>query len=736
MQMKSGLILQVAVPAPVAGTFDYLLPDKVPEQLAKPGARVRVSFGRQITIGVISATTSSSDFPRNRLKPILELIDDEAIIPDDLLSLLQWAASYYQHPVGEVFNTALPALLRQGQAAIPKSSALWKTICCDDNDVAHALSRAPKQAQIFNLINESETGLDAEQLNQLTSNWRGAVSALIEKKLLEEKTLPLLPEHDLPPVEGPTLNDEQAAVIDSIKKELGSHHVHLLHGITGSGKTEVYLQLSQAVLDQDKQVLVLVPEISLTPQLTRRFEQRLGLSVATLHSGLNNQQRLNAWHCARTGMARLVIGTRSSIFTPMPQLGLIIIDEEHDGSYKQQDGFRYNARDLALVKAHKLDIPVVLGSATPSLESLHNARRQRYRLHKLNERANNSKPGRIELIDMCSQPLIEGISAKLLDKVKQHLDQNSQVLLFINRRGFSPLLMCHDCGWTTHCIRCDAHMTFHRYQSLIRCHHCGAESPAPKTCNECDSTELLAIGLGTERIEDVLKEKFPDTGVNRIDRDTTRNKGVLQEKLDQVHSGETGILIGTQMLAKGHDFPNVTLVAVLDTDQALYSADFRAAEHLAQLIIQVAGRAGRAEKAGEVVIQTHHPDHPLLQTLIHQGYEDFAEAAIEERRDANFPPHSHLVLLRCEAIKTEQGNQFMADAKQSLDHLSSKIEYFGPLPAPMEKRAGRFRSQIILQSTDRKTLHQTLQQWLPHLRQFKSARKIRWSIDVDPYDTY
>lgn len=586
--MKSGLILQVAVPAPVAGTFDYLLPQNVADSAAKPGSRVRISFGRQTSIGVISAITSTSNLPHNKLKPILELIDDEPVIPDDLLDLLRWAASYYQHPIGEVVNTALPALLRQGQSPIPKGSTCWKTSALIDQDITQTLSRAPKQAQIFNLINQTEAGLDTEQLNELTTNWRSAVKALIEKKLLEETNRPLLAAHNKPPLAGPSLNDEQSSVITTIEKTLASHKVHLLHGITGSGKTEIYIQLSQAALDQNKQVLVLVPEISLTPQLTERFEQRLGLSVATLHSGLNNQQRLNAWHCARTGAAQLVIGTRSSIFTPMPQLGLIIIDEEHDGSYKQQDGFRYNARDLALVKAQKLNIPVILGSATPSLESLHNANRNRYQLHKLNTRANNSKPSRIELIDMCSQPLIEGISAKLFDKVKQHLDRNGQALLFINRRGFSPLLMCHDCGWTTHCSRCDAHMTFHKNRNLLRCHHCGAENAAPKNCNECNSSELLAIGLGTERIEAVLNEKFPDTGVNRIDRDTTRNKGTLQEKLNQVHSGETGILIGTQMLAKGHDFPNVTLVAVLDTDQALYSADFRAAEHLAQLIIQVA----------------------------------------------------------------------------------------------------------------------------------------------------
>lgn len=734
--MKTTLVLQVAVPVPVAGYFDYLPAETTSKAHYLPGCRVRVPFGRRNVIGIITGTSPESTLPLNKLKPIIELIDDKPILSDDMLSLLQWAASYYQHPIGEVIDSAIPVLLRQGESPIPKSTKAWQVNKNPAEKSLKLLSRAPKQQQLYDLISQFEKGASADQLNPITNNWRSAVKALLEKKLITERALPCLPEYTQAAVPGPTLNDEQSEVIDSVRRDLDNHKIHLLHGITGSGKTEVYLQLSQSILDENKQVLILVPEISLTPQLTQRFEQRLGLSVATIHSGMNNHQRLCAWHTARTGLARLIIGTRSSIFTPIPNLGLIIIDEEHDGSYKQQEGFRYNARDLALVKAQRKNIPVLLGSATPSLESLNNVRRERYQLHRLSKRANARLPTRIELIDMCSQPLFEGLSAKLLDKVKQHLDQQGQVLLFINRRGYSPLMMCHDCGWTTHCERCDAHMTFHKRHNHIRCHHCGAQSRAPVNCGECGSTELLAIGLGTERIETILKERFPGIGVNRIDRDTTRNKGTLEEKLEQVHSGETDILIGTQMLAKGHDFPNVTLVAVLDTDQALYSADFRAAEHLAQLIIQVAGRAGRAEKAGEVVIQTHHPEHPLLQTLIHHGYEHFAEAAIAERQLANFPPHNHMVLLRCEAIKAEEGRSFMADARATLAESVSNVDFFGPLPAPMEKRAGRFRSQIILQSNNRKDIHQTLQRWLPTLRLIKSSRKIRWSIDVDPYDTY
>jgi primosomal protein N' (replication factor Y) len=538
------------------------------------------------------------------------------------------------------------------------------------------------------------------------------------------------------PIAGPALNDEQKKAVQHMGHRLDKHHIHLLHGVTGSGKTEVYINLSRRVISAGLQVLVLVPEISLTPQLTQRFTQRLAVPVATLHSGLNDQQRLNAWHSASTTHAKLIIGTRSAIFTPVPDLGLIIIDEEHDGSYKQQRGFSYNARDLALVRAQKKNIPIILGSATPSLESLHNVNRQRFNIHKLHQRARNNTATRVELIDLRNQTMFEGLSASLLKKVEFHLENHGQVLLFINRRGFSPLLMCHECGWTTHCKRCDAHMTFHKSRQQLHCHHCGAESSMPVQCDDCNSTELLAIGSGTERIENFLSQRFPDVNVNRIDRDTTRRKGSLEDKLQKAHSGDSHILVGTQMLAKGHDFPNVTLVGVLDTDQALYSADFRASEHLAQLITQVSGRAGRAEKPGEVLIQTHHPDHPLLQTLLHKGYEKFADAALAERQQAGLPPFKHLALLRCNAIKKNIGQDFMRAAVSLINDDNTKVEIFGPVPAPMEKRAGRYRTQIMLQSSNRKTLHELLRLWLPQLQQLKSAKQVRWSIDIDPYDTY
>jgi len=480
---------------------------------------------------------------------------------------------------------------------------------------------------------------------------------------------------------------------------------------------------------------VLVPEISLTPQLTQRFMQRLHTHIASLHSGLNDTQRHSAWVQASKGIARVVIGTRSALFTPMPDLGLIILDEEHDGSFKQQEGFRYHARDLALVRAKNKNIPVLLGSATPSLESLENVSRGLYSLLTLTRRgAANARPPEVSLLDVCRRPMEDGISDQLLIKVEEHLNKGGQVLLFLNRRGYAPLLMCHECGWTTACQRCDANMTLHHHNQRLVCHHCGYEKHAPTSCPQCEHESLYIPGAGTERIEVALTEKFPEVVISRIDRDTTRRKGELDKKLKQARTGKAQILIGTQMLAKGHDFPNVTLVGILNADQGLFSADFRGTEHMAQLIIQVSGRAGRGEKAGEVIIQTHHPEHPLLHTLLESGYAGFAQSALTERKLANFPPFSYMAIVRCESIQKQHGPAFLNECRQSLNFEG--IELFGPLPAPMEKRAGRYRWQLILLADERKKLHGVLHHWVPKISALKSVNKVRWSIDVDPQDMF
>lgn len=736
--MNNRIIIQVAVPAPLYTTFDYLLPASE-QTVPEAGCRVKVPFGRRSMIGVVTGSSDTSSIAPGRLKKLHRILDHSPVLTFEVLELLLWSARYYQHPPGEVISTALPALLRQGRAAEIRGSLLWQL--SGDAEADSLLQRAPKQLRLYQLLQQQDGELDEERLRILELetdvNWRATMKSLVEKDLVKESERHCLPSAVLETENGPVLNDQQCKVISAIDSDLAHYQAHLLHGITGSGKTEVYITLAQKVLSAGKQVLVLAPEISLTPQLTDRFRRRLGILIAALHSGLNDSQRLCAWSAAANGEARLLIGTRSAVFTPMPDLGLIIVDEEHDGSYKQQDKLRYNARDLALVRAQQRDIPIVLGSATPALESLHNAWRGLYQLHHLTQRAVADKPPRIELLDLCRQPMDEGLSAKLQQHIGTHLQQGGQVLLFLNRRGFSPVLMCHACGWTQSCKRCDAHMTYHRSNNSLRCHHCGAESPMPRACPDCGGEELITLGAGTERIEQALTAKYPQYRVERIDRDSTRRKGELQSKLENAQSGAAHILVGTQMLAKGHDFPNVTLVGILDTDQGLYSGDFRAAEHLAQLITQVAGRAGRARKAGEVLIQTHHPDHPLLQTLLHQGYEGFAHAALAEREQAGFPPYRHLALLRCEAIRAEAGIGFMQAARDLLGQAENNgVEIFGPSPAPMEKRAGRYRTQLMLQSTERKRLHAMIRPWLHELQQLKSAGRVRWSLDIDPYDTY
>lgn len=731
-----GAIVQVAIPAPLYQSFDYRIPTALMSQPFSAGCRVQVPFGRRSVIGIVLKRCHQSELALSKLKYVKDCLDTEAILPADILTLLEWAATYYWHPTGDVFQAALPAILRQGKALSPKPIRSWKAVDHIE-DILPTLKRAPKQQSLLQLLSQHTTGMHESQLNEVTENWRPAMKSLVEKDYVMVYDKPCLAAATSTPVKGPVPNEEQQRAINAISEDLDQHKIHLVHGVTGSGKTEIYLSLAERVVEKGLQVLVLVPEISLTPQLTERFRERFTAAIAVLHSGLNEQERFCAWHSAASGHARLVIGTRSAIFTPMPDLGLIIIDEEHDGSYKQQEGFRYNARDLSLVRAKRADVPVILGSATPSLESLHNTRLGRYQLHTLLQRARTRIATRIELIDLCSQPMQEGLSAALLTKVQQHLDNGSQVMLFLNRRGYSPLLMCHECGWTSACRRCDAHMTYHQHQRQLRCHHCGNEAAVPVACADCGNESLLAIGAGTERIEQYLQQKFPDVEINRIDRDTTRKKGALQNKLQQAHKGNAGILIGTQMLAKGHDFPNVTMVGVLDTDQALFSADFRAPEHLAQLITQVSGRAGRAEKPGEVLIQTHHPKHPLLQTLLHSGYAQFAITALEERKSASLPPYQHMALLRSSAIKKTSVDEFMLEVGKLIEVTQiTSMEVFGPFPAPMEKRAGRYRMQIMLQATERKYLHALLQTLLPSIQRLPSVRQVRWSIDIDPYDTF
>ena len=723
-------ILRVAVFAPIRRLFDYLSPE---EGMVVAGMRVRVPFGRSHRIGMVTGIVEQTEIDPGRLKAVAGVLDREPLLRGDDIDFLSWVASYYQHPPGEVFASALPVLLRLGETTPSDHLAGWQLTGEGRLADVTQLSRAPKQAGLLAVIGRHPGGISQVDLSAEYGNCRPLLLALQEKGLIEAVQLrPSLPE--MTPVPAPLLNGEQTVAVESISSASG-FHVFLLDGITGSGKTEVYLEAARRVLQQHRQVLVLVPEIALTPQTTHRFAQRLGITPLLLHSGLTDKERALAWTLASQGKAGLLLGTRSAVLTPLPGLGLVIVDEEHDLSFKQQEGVRYSARDLAILRARRADCPVVIGSATPSLESLHNVEAGRYKGLRLTQRAGSALPPDMRLVDIRSAPLEAGMSRALLHEIEQTLDQGDQALLFLNRRGFAPVLMCHDCGWFAQCPHCDARMTVHFQDAGLWCHHCGYFQRFPSQCPSCQGLRLATLGQGTEQVETALKTLFPSHSVARIDRDSTRRKGTLQQLLEQARQGKHALLLGTQMLAKGHDFPNLTLVGILDVDQGLFGADFRATERMAQLIVQVAGRAGRADKPGRVLIQTRHADHPLLNLLIGRGYPAFASEMLAERQAAALPPFSHQVMLRAESAIPGEAEKFLRQAAQlGREQSAPGIEIWGPAPAPMERRAGRFRYQLLIQSANRSQLHRYLGRWLLAIEGVKTGHRLRWSIDVDPQE--
>ncbi|ELY4664831.1 primosomal protein N' [Cronobacter muytjensii] len=726
-------VARVALPVPLARTFDYLLPDTM---TAAAGCRVRVPFGRQQRVGVVVAVGEESELPRSELKSVEEVLDGASLYPTTLWRMLLWAADYYHHPVGEVLFHALPVLLRQGKPASP--APLWYWFATEEGRAVdlNSLKRSPKQQQALAALRHGR--LWRHEVAQMAFN-DAALQALRTKGLCELGS-------ELPPVadwrgqfsvagDRLRLNTEQATAVGAIRGEADNFCAWLLAGVTGSGKTEVYLSVLENTLAQGKQALVLVPEIGLTPQTIARFRERFNAPVEVLHSALNDSERLAAWLKAKSGEAAIVIGTRSALFTPFKNLGVIVIDEEHDSSYKQQEGWRYHARDLAVYRAHSEQIPIILGSATPALETLHNVRQRKYRVLKLTHRAGNARPALQHVLDLKGQPLQAGLAPALVARMRQHLQADNQVILFLNRRGFAPALLCHDCGWIAECPRCDHYYTLHQAQHQLRCHHCDSQRPVPRQCPGCGSTHLVPVGLGTEQLEQSLAPLFPGVPLSRIDRDTTSRKGALEQQLAEVHRGGARILIGTQMLAKGHHFPDVTLVALLDVDGALFCADFRSAERFAQLYTQVAGRAGRAGKQGEVVLQTHHPEHPLLQTLLHQGYDAFADQALAERSSVWLPPYSSHILIRAEDHHNQDAPAFLQQLRNLLQAsplADDKLWLLGPVPALQPKRGGRYRWQLLLQHPSRLQLQRIVAGSLPLVGTLPAARKVKWTLDVDP----
>jgi primosomal protein N' (replication factor Y) len=691
---------------------------------------VRVPFGRRELVGIVADKVDASTLDDARIKPAGAVLDAAPLLGGELLSTLRWAARYYQHPLGEVLFAAVPAALRSARA-LPETGIAGFAITAAGSaalaDPARrrgtrvealltALAAGPLTRQQADLL-----GGAAAKRNALTHGW-------IEPRRLDAPAQPHAS------TAGPPLNPEQRAAADAVIAEADRFAPFLLDGVTGSGKTEVYLDIIRSVLARGRQALVLVPEIALTPQAIRRFRERLGIDVAALHSGLGEIERARAWLAASRGEAPVVLGTRSAVLVPLARPGVIVVDEEHDASYKQQDGFRYHARDLALVRAKALDIPVVLGSATPSLESLANVAAGRYRSLRLDHRAGLAQPPSLRVIDLRHQRLQHGLAPPTIEAIAACLARGEQVLVFKNRRGYAPVLMCRDCGWNARCPDCERALTLHRGENRLRCHHCGLEQAPPHACPSCSSLALHPVGEGTERLEDALGARFPEVPVVRVDRDTTRGRRMRDALLDSLPDAGARILVGTQMLAKGHDLPHLTLVVVVGVDESLYSVDFRASERLGQLVVQVAGRAGRAERPGSVLLQTHAPDHALLGVLLDGGYRALAARLLAERRDAQLPPFAQFALLRAESKEQALLDRFLAAAAAAVAH--GGIVVHGPLAAPMPLRAGAHRGQVLIESPERASMQAFLPAWLDHVRSLPDERKLRWSIDVDPVDLY
>lgn len=725
--MESALTaIRVALPVPLRQHFDYLLPDKL---LVTVGCRVRVPFGKRELIGIVWQLDVKSDIPDNQLKSILAVLDSEPVMPTLLRQLLSFAADYYHHPLGEVLNAALPALLREGRILSDFQPRCYRLTDSGQACQIADFRRASKQAELWQ-------ALSAQPLAEATIKQQYSFNAC--KQLLAKGFITAF--HQAPALytfqgltERPlTLTADQAIAVAAIN-QAEQFRPFLLEGVTGSGKTEVYLQCITPLLERNQQILVLLPEIGLTPQTLARFAKRFAAPILVWHSNLSDGERLSCWLQAASGAAAVVIGTRSALFLPFLRLGLIIIDEEHDLSLKQQDGFRYHARDLAIKRAALEGCPILLGSATPSLESLHNCQQGRFTHLTLNARASGYAVPKVELIDLKQQVLRYGLAQQTLVQMQQQLALGKQVMLFLNRRGFAPALSCQECGWLTECHRCSAFTTFHKFSRQLVCHHCGASRAIPKQCGGCGSTRLAPVGQGTEQLEEHLTALFPEIPVTRLDRDSTRRKGAFASLLADIQQAGPRLILGTQMLAKGHHFPLVTLVVIVDVDGALYSADFRAPEQLGQLLTQVAGRAGRGHDSGKVLLQTQHPEHALLQDIILNGYAAFARSALLEREQTRLPPYQHLALFRAEAHQSELCQQWL---QLLVTHCQQQpaVQLLGPILSPMERKAGKFRWQLHLYAAQRPVLHHLLKHLLMIIAQNTLTRKIKWQLDVDALD--
>lgn len=733
--MTSKKFAQVGIDSPLRRVFDYRIPDSLAQ--LQPGYRVLIPFGKRTLTGIVIKLIESPSIDPERVKHIQASLDDYAIFDAESFSLICWAAGYYQYPLGSALFSALPPALRKAKnnESTPSTEFKWRAIQASED----SLTRAPKQASIYAWILQHEQGVEPGQLRDQFPGSNAAIKALEQRGLIEPVDIIQTKEDTTVfEVTAPELTKDQHHVSQCILSTLNKFAVHLLEGVTGSGKTEVYFSvILQALQSDDAQVLILVPEIGLTPQLYDRLNNHFGITIGLLHSNITEKQRKQTWLDISAGKIRIILGTRLAVFTPIPHLKLIVVDEEHDASLKQQEGFVYHARDVAIYRAKQLSIPIVLGSATPSFESIHNVNQNKFEHLQLTKRAQSDLMPKIQFADMRTEQAGTILSSPLRKAMQTHLQAGKQVILFLNRRGYAPALLCHDCGWVAKCTRCDANMTYHSQSNKLICHHCDSIKSTPKQCPQCDSNNMIMIGHGTQRIEEELSQQFSNYSAIRLDRDITRRKGALEKILTDIHQLKHQIIIGTQILAKGHDFPDVSLVGILDIDYGIHSTDFRAMERCAQLLIQVAGRSGRRSVQGEVFVQTHTPDHPLLQTLLHKGYPSFATQALESRETWRLPPYSHHIAIRARSQNNDDLFVFLEKiAAIARQMLPEQVSIQGPIVPAMEKKAGQFRAFLLLVADHRGSFSRSIESYLNHIDTVSESRKVRWSIDVDPIDNF
>jgi len=720
---------------PLHRLFEYSISD---EQLAQceVGCRLKVPFGSKKMLGIALSFSDTCSFDSSKVKPIISIVDKQPIFSTERLALAKWLSQFYIFALGDVLSTMMPALLRKGENAVPEPVEYLSL----NADAAEALSieelkslfkRSKKQAALFQQLSQN-----AMLLKDARQHFSGAiVKGLIDKSLASiELVSPANNswQANLVLGEKKRANPEQAIAIAAIN-HASNYTSFLIEGVTGSGKTEVYLQVIEEILLHGKQVLILVPEIGLTPQTVQRFEQRFGNVVAVWHSALTDNERRIVWQQAKHNQIGIIIGTRSSVFLPLAKPGMIIVDEEHDESFKQQDNLRYHARDVAAYRAKQYNIPLVLGTATPSLESLHNALSHKYRHLVLAQRAGNASMPTQHLIDLTGLPLEAGVAPAMLERIEQQLKAGNQVLIYVNRRGYAPALICEQCGHVESCLDCDNPFTVHMSANNLQCHRCGKfEEYVPK-CKQCHSKNVSTQGIGTEQIQAMLTKRFHQYSCVRIDSDSTRGKRKLNDLLDEINQNKHQILVGTQILSKGHHFPNVTLALILNVDSFLFSSDYRAPEKLAQLVTQLSGRAGRANKSGEVWLQSYQVGHPLLQDLVNNGYSHFSRTLLEERIAANLPPVSYQAAIRVEHAELSTILHFLQYASQLLAQFK-QLHYVGPFPAGVEKKQGRYRFITVARADSSAYLIKAMQQVKQALGVHSYSAKLRWNIDIMPTD--